>query len=347
MEGDLKQVRKYRSLVFLIIAGLLFVASSFYYLPYYVSKPGMAKELEPIIEVENGYDEEGNFMLTTIRMGKANIYAYAIAKISKYQEIYPIEAIRSKNESDEEYNVRQLHMMDGSKTNAIEVAYKKAERPISYEFKGVYVLNIIEDMPADGILKPGDRIIKIDGNRFKSMDKFIDYLNGKKAGDHVSVTYERNEKSKTASIGIAEFPQDKNKIGIGIGLVDDKEIVVEPEVHIDTEEIGGPSAGLMFTLEIYNQLTKMDLTKGYQIAGTGTISSDGTVGRIGGIEQKVVAADKAGAEIFLAPNENGAKDSNYKMAVKTAKDINTNMKIVPINNFDEAVKYLVKLDAKK
>ncbi|WP_147531901.1 SepM family pheromone-processing serine protease [Bacillus marasmi] len=340
-------MRKYRSLIFLIIAGLLFVASSFYYLPYYVSKPGMAKELEPIIEVENGYDEEGNFMLTTIRMGKANIYAYAIAKMSKYQEIYPVEAVRSKNESDEEYNVRQLHMMDGSKTNAIEVAYKKANLPINYEFKGVYVLNIIEDMPADGMLKPGDRIIKIDGNRFNSMDKFIDYINGKKAGDKLSVTYERNEKSKTVSIEIAQFPQDKNKVGIGIGLVDDKEIVVEPEVHINTEEIGGPSAGLMFTLEIYNQLTKSDLTRGYQIAGTGTIASDGTVGRIGGIEQKVVAADKAGAEIFLAPNEKGAKDSNYKMAVKTAKDIDTKMKIVPIDNFDDAVQYLEKLKEKK
>lgn len=340
-------MRKYRSLIFLIIAGLIFVASSFYYLPYYVSKPGMAKELEPIIEVENGFDEEGNFMLTTIRMGKANIYAYAVAKISKYQEIYPIEAVRAKDESDEEYNVRQIHMMDGSKTNAIEVAYKKAKLPVDYQFKGIYVLNIIEDMPADGKLKPGDRIIKIDGTKVKSMNQFIDYINGKKAGDKVTVTYERDEKLKTVTIEITQFPQDETKVGIGIGLVDDKEIIVDPEVHIDTEEIGGPSAGLMFTLEIYNQLTKTDLTKGYQIAGTGTISSDGTVGRIGGIEQKVVAADKAGAEIFLAPNENGVKDSNYKVAAKTAKDIGTKMKIVPIDTFDDAVDYLEKLEEKK
>lgn len=347
MEGDLKLMRKYRSLIVLIIAGLLFVASSFYYLPYYVSKPGMAKELEPIIEVENGYDEAGNFMLTTIRMGKANIYAYAIAKMSKYQEIYPIESVRSKDESDEEYNVRQLHMMAGSKSNAIEVAYRKANLPIHYQFKGIYVLNIIDNMPADGVLKPGDRIIKIDGNKFKSMEQFIDYINQNKAGDKVSVTYERDEKAKTVTIPIAQFPEDKTRVGIGIGLVDDKEIVVEPPVNIDTEEIGGPSAGLMFTLEIYNQLTKTDYTKGYQIAGTGTISADGTVGRIGGIDQKVVAADKAGAEIFLAPNENGAKDSNYKLAAKTAKDIGSKMKIVPINTFDEAVEYLEKLEAKK
>lgn len=340
-------MRKNRSLLFLIIAGLIFAASSFYYLPYYVSKPGMAKKLDPIIEVENGYDGKGNFMLTTIRMGKANIYSYAIAKMSKYQEIYPIEAVRSKDESDEEYNVRQLHMMDSSKTNAIEVAYKKAELPVKFEFKGIYVLHIVPKMPADGILKPGDRIIKIDGNAFESMTQFIDYINLKEAGDKVSVTYEREEKLKTVSIAIQSFPEDKTKLGIGIGLVDDKEIVVEPRVNIDTDEIGGPSAGLMFTLEIFDQLNKSDLKKGYQIAGTGTISPDGTVGRIGGIDQKIVAADKAGAEIFFAPNELGAEDSNYKLAVKTAKEIDSEMKIVPIDTFTEAVTYLEKLKEKK
>ena len=68
----------------------------FIMLPYYISKPGMAKELEPIIEVENGYDEKGSFMLTTVRMGRANIYSYLIAKMSKYQEIYPLNEIRVK-----------------------------------------------------------------------------------------------------------------------------------------------------------------------------------------------------------------------------------------------------------
>lgn len=347
MEGVTIRMRKNRSFLFLIIAGLFFAASSFYYLPYYVSKPGMAKELEPIIEVEDGHDEEGSFMLTTIRMGKANIYSYAIAKVSKYQEIYPVEAIRSEDESDEEYNVRQLHMMDTSKTSAIEVAYKKAGYPVKYKYKGIYVLHIVPDMPAEGKLKPGDRIIKVDEEEFESMDQFIDYISDKKPGEKVSVTYEREEQEKTASLTVQTFPEDKKKVGIGIGLVDDKEIVVDPKVSIDTEEIGGPSAGLMFTLEIYNQLTSLDLTKGYNIAGTGTISSDGTVGRIGGIEQKVVAADKADAEIFFAPNEKNAADSNYKMAVKTAKEIGTNMKIVPIDTFDEAVAYLEKLSPKK
>lgn len=102
----------------------------------------------------------------------------------------------------------------------------------------------------------------------------------------------------------------------------------------------------MMSLEIYNQLTKPDETKGYDIAGTGTIDVDGKVGPIGGIDQKVVAADKAGKDIFFAPNQNGASNSDYKNAVKTAKDIDSNMKIVPVDTMQDAIDYLNKLKAK-
>ncbi|MEH7334919.1 SepM family pheromone-processing serine protease [Neobacillus drentensis] len=327
-------------LIFILIGGM------YYSLPYYVSKPGMAKELAPIISVENGYKDEGNFMLTTVRMGRANIYSYLEAKIRKYEEIYPVDLILNKKETEDEYNARQLHLMAGSKLNAIEVAYRKAKLPVNYKYKGIYVMQVLPGMPAEGKLQAGDRIFKVDGHEFSSSEKFIDYVGKKEAGEEITVTFLRNKEAKTAKVGLQPFKEDPKKIGIGISLVDDKEIKVNPNVKVRTDEIGGPSAGLMFSLEIYNQLTKEDLTKGYQIAGTGTIDVDGTVGPIGGIEQKIVAADKAGAEIFLAPNEKGAKGSNYKAAVKTAHDIHTKMKIIPIDSFDQAVAYLEKLPEK-
>ncbi|UAC49290.1 PDZ domain-containing protein [Bacillus aquiflavi] len=325
---------------------MILTASSFYYLPYYVSKPGMAQDLTEIIEVENGYEENGNFMLTTVSIGRANIYAYLLAKFREYEEILPLEAVKEKDETDEEYNIRQLHYMESSKISAIEVAYKKAGIPVSYRYNGVYVLNIIENMPAENKLQPGDRIFKIDQNTFKTQQEFIEYMSNKKEGEEILITYERDSKTESVKIPIASFPDGSGKVGIGIGLVEDKDINVDPKVKVDTEKIGGPSAGLMFSLEIYNQLTENDFTKGYKIAGTGTINPDGTVGRIGGIEQKIVAADKAGAEIFFAPFENGAKDSNYEAAIKTGKDIKTKMKIIPIDSFDEAIHYLNQLESK-
>lgn len=329
-----------------LLAVLLIIASTFFYLPYYVTKPGMAKELEPIIEVDNGDEAKGSFMLTTVRMGRANIYSYLLAKWSKYQEIYPEESIRVEGETDEEYNIRQLHLMDNSKNHAIKVAYEKAGKEISYKYLGVYVLDVHEDMPAADVLRAGDQIIQVDQLHFDSSQQFIDYIATKKAGDKVQIVYKREETEKKATIALQPFKERPNQVGLGISLDDYTRITTDPSVSIDSEQIGGPSAGLMFSLEIYNQLTKGDLTKGYQIAGTGTMEEDGSVGPIGGIGQKVVAADKSGADIFFAPDENGAPHSNYQEALAAAKDIHTKMKIVPVSSFDEAVDYLEQLKRK-
>ncbi|WVE35935.1 S16 family serine protease, partial [Priestia megaterium] len=145
------------------------------------------------------------------------------------------------------------------------------------------------------------------------------------------------------TLKVKAFPNEPKRVGLGIALETNQELEVKPGIHIDTEKIGGPSAGLMFSLEIYNQLVKEDMTKGHRVAGTGTINDKGEVGPIGGISQKIVAADKEGAEIFFAPNEKGAAGSNYREAVKTAKKINSDMKIVPVDSFSDAVTYLEKL----
>ena len=330
----------------ILVVAILLIASALYSLPYYVTKPGMAKELEPIIQVAGADEEQGSFMLTTVRMGKANIYSYLLAKWSKYQEIYPETSIRSQDETDEEYNVRQLHLMDGSKNNAIKIAYDKAGKEVQYQYLGVYVLDVLEEMPAAKELKAGDQIIQVDRVRFKSAQEFMDYINGKKAWDEIDLVSKREGEEKKVTIPLKTFKDDPSRVGIGISLDDYRKVVTKPAVTIDTDQIGGPSAGLMFSLEIYNQLTEGDITKGYDIAGTGTITDDGTVGPIGGIQQKIVAADNSGAEIFFAPNENGATGSNYEEAMIAAKDIETKMKIVPVDSFDDAVEYLSKIKEK-
>lgn len=339
-------MRKKISMGSLILVAILMMGAVFYSLPYYVSKPGMAKELEPIIQVEDGTKAKGSYMLTTVRMGKANIYSYLEAKLFDYVEIYPEDAILRESETQEEYNARQLHLMAGSKLNAIEVAYRKAGFPVDYNYKGVYVVQVIPGMPAEGKLLAGDRVIEVDSQEFSSSEHFIEYVGNKKAGDQLILTIRRNKETKTVKINVQPFKEDPNKVGIGISLVDDKDIIVEPKVTVKTDEIGGPSAGLMFSLEIYDQLMEDDFTRGYKIAGTGTIDPEGNVGPIGGIDQKVVAADRAGAEIFFAPNEKGSSESNYRVAVETAREIDSKMKIVPVDIIDDAIKFLQQLPNK-
>ncbi|KIL44775.1 SepM family pheromone-processing serine protease [Jeotgalibacillus soli] len=334
---------------------ILLLFASFYTLPYYVQKPGNAFVLDDIVEVENGTESEGDFSLMTVSQIKANVFSYLWALMDEYQIIYPVDQVRAPHESEDEYSVRQLYLMDNSAQQAIEVAYKQAGADLSYEYNGIYVLNIYPGMPAEKILKAGDRITSIDEHIFQSSEEFIDYVGGKKKGDSITVTIERDNQVFDENLTLQSFPDNPEQIGLGISLVDDRNVQSDPQVLIDSSGIGGPSAGLMYSLEIYDQLIPEDLTKGYNIAGTGTISSDGEVGRIGGIEQKVIAADRQGIEIFLAPDDTIPEDvaaedpdavSNYRAAVKTAEEIGTDMQIIPVKTFEDALKYLLLLEKK-
>ncbi|MEK4030298.1 SepM family pheromone-processing serine protease [Pseudobacillus sp. FSL P4-0506] len=339
---------KWLPLVYVLV--LLLIGASFINLPYYVMKPGEAHELKPIVEVAGGEKDPGTLMLTTIKMGEANYLSYAIASLRDYEEIVPVEEVRSPHETNDEYNVRQQYLMTNSQQNAITVAFDAAKKPYHFLYQGVYVLNVFPGMPAEGVLQAGDRIIAIDGKAFKSSQMFTDYIQTKRPGEKVTITFIRNKEKLEKDIALKKFEGNNKKTGIGIGLTDQKKLISTPKVKLKAESIGGPSAGLMFSLEIYNQLVKEDIAKGRKIAGTGTIAPDGTVGRIGGIAQKVVAADRAGAEIFLAPDDEISPElkkqvpgivSNYKEALRTAKDIGTKMKIVPVHTFDEALHYLL------
>ncbi|WP_272867245.1 SepM family pheromone-processing serine protease [Bacillus massiliigorillae] len=324
----------------------LFVLCAYFIpLPYYVSKPGMAKELEPIIEVDNGTDARGSFMLTTVQMGKANIFTYALAKVVDYWSIYKDDEIRREDETDDEYEMRQLHMMEGSKEDAIISAFREAGKPYKTFYNGIYVYGLVNGMPAADVLKVGDRITKVNEKQLKSSHEFTDDIAKHKQGDFVKLEIIRDKEVLHKSVKLKKIPES-GKLGIGIILIDDIEVKTTPHVSINSDQIGGPSAGLMFSLEIYNQLVKEDITKGYEIAGTGTINEKGEVGAIGGIDQKIVAASESGAEIFFAPNENGSKDSNYVIAKKTAEDIKTKMKIVPVDTMEDALNYLKKLKEK-
>src|SRR5699024_12590960 len=102
-------------------------------------------------------------------------------------------------------------------------------------------------------------------------------------------------------IELAKSPQD-NKVGIGIQLVTNREVEINPKVEFSRGEIGGPSAGLMFALTIYNQLTKEDVSNGIKIAGTGELDYERNILSIGGIDKKVIAADKENVDILFAPS---------------------------------------------
>jgi PDZ domain-containing protein len=317
--------------------------------PYYVTRPGSAIELAPMIEVEGGKkDEAGAFMLTTVRFGEANPFWYLYAKLSPDAELIDKEQVLNHGETNEEFNQRELAVMENSQKIAEAVAFQLAGYDVKIEKQGVWVMGTLENMPAKNVLQVGDVITAVDGKKTPETKDLLHYFAKKRAGDTVEVTILRDGKTVKKKLTLAKLP-DSAVPGIGIRPDNKLRIVVPKKVTIASRGIGGPSAGLMMTLEMYDQLNKeIDLTRGYRVAGTGTISADGTVGRIGGINHKVIAADQAGAEIFFAPDDQTeGLVSNYQEALETAKRIGTSMRVVPVKTVNDALAFLKALPPKK
>lgn len=326
----------------IVVFAIFFIVTA--RLPYYIYKPGSADELSEMVEVDLGHSSAGEFHLVTVSGGQATPLEYVVAHLSTYQEIMPIDDALPEGFTDEEYRYYQLKMMEDSKIASQVVAYESAKAKVEVKSSGVYVVQTIPDMPAEGIVEVGDRIIAVDHVEVKEPDDLIEYVNDKSVNENVQLTIKRDDQLLEKKVEISYFPKDKTQYGIGIQLLAERSVRVEPQVDIKSGHIGGPSAGLMFALEIHNQLVEEDMTKGYRIAGTGEINFDGEVLRVGGIDKKVIAAHRKGMDLFFVPYEQGRKDSNYEIAKKTAEKINTNMEIVPIDTFEEALEHLHQLE---
>jgi Lon-like protease len=345
-------------LIGLILACVLFLIP----LPYYIYKPGSAEEIKPMVVLHDQgastTEEKGTFMLTTVRAEPARIATYLIALVHPYQELGLKEAAFQPGESQKEYSQRQVYVMRSSQSDAIQAAYSHAKVPYHISGDGVMVLRFVEGTLAESVLKSGDIITKIDNTPISSTIELQKHLSKKKPGDTVTITYLRGDKTQTSELKLSALKDNEGKDTgrVGLGIMNPADLQsVKPddkskEIQVQVGDIGGPSAGLMFSLEIYNQLVQEDITKGYRIAGTGTITPKGQVGAIGGIQHKIIAADREDAEIFFAPadytTENGFTYTNYSDAVQRAKQIGTKMKIVPVSSMDDALKYLAELPEK-
>ncbi|MCF1584477.1 PDZ domain-containing protein [Tetragenococcus koreensis] len=332
----------------LFIIALAICASVFLPLPYYIEKPGSTIDLKELITVNDKKDQEdGSFSLTSVGVQQASVVTALKAQISPFEDLVSEEELLG-GASDEEYDQMQNYYMESSQNTAIQQALKLADRPYDFEYKGVYVMNVMKNSSFKGEVAVGDTVTKVDGKSFENNQDFMDYVQQKSVGDTVKVTYEHDDDTKEASGKLIKLPSNQ-KAGIGITLVDHTDITTEDEVDFDVDNIGGPSAGLMFTLEIYEQLTEQNLRQNKNIAGTGTIDNKGKIGRIGGIDKKVASADEAGAQIFFAPNdtltkkekkENPDVKSNYQEAQTAADELDTDMKIVPVKTLQDAIDYL-------
>ncbi len=327
----------------LIVTFLAFVVP----LPYYIEVPGGSEDIRQVLKVNDTEDKEaGAYQFVTVGVQHATLAHMIYAWLTLFTDIRSAQETTGGSSDVEFMRINQFYMQT-SQNMAKYQGLKTAGKDIELKYFGVYVLNVTDNSTFKGILNISDTVTAVNDQTFDSSKDLIDYVSSQKLGDSVKVTYEEDGQTKSAEGKIITLENGKN--GIGIGLIDRTEVISNVPISFSTAGIGGPSAGLMFSLAIYTQIAHPDLRNGRIVAGTGTIDRDGNVGDIGGIDKKVVASARAGAAIFFAPDNPVSEEeqkahldakNNYQTALEAAKTIKTDMKIVPVKTLQDAIDYL-------
>jgi PDZ domain-containing protein len=284
--------------------------------PYVLESPGpvydtigeiqIAGEDTPVIDIqdEKTYDTSGTLDMLTVNLRGSretplSWIDLALAWFDPTRAILPIDAVYPQGETEQQSNEQSTADMVDSQQSAVAAAM--GELDIAYTTT-VTVASTIADFPADGVLKAGDAILTVDGKPVDSLTTLSALFAAKPVGSSFEVGIRRADAESTVTIATKASPDDATKpiIGISPGAVYDFPF----PVTVNLGNVGGPSAGTMLALGIYDKLTPGELTGGEHFAGTGTITTEGQVGPIGGIRQKMYGAKNAGADYFLAPDAN-------------------------------------------
>jgi Lon-like protease len=302
----------------------LWAAAAFESLPYVTYSPGLTVNVlgdndagKPIIQIEGKptYDDDGQLRMTTVYVSQRDAHNHLFELmgdwVSRSRAVYPKEAIYPDGGTvEQDQKEGQAEM-----TSSQDAATAAALTQLGYDVTEAVVSGVEKGSPADGQLKTGDVILSVNGTKTLDSDDVVAAVTAADPGTPVTFDVRRKGKDVQAEV----TPRDvdgRAQVGIQVGTRT-TDFPVKVTIAIDPS-IGGPSAGLMFSLGIYDTLTKGSLTDGKTIAGTGTIDAAGNVGPIGGIQQKIVGARDAGAELFLVPPDNcdeavGAQNGDMRL----------------------------------
>jgi PDZ domain-containing protein len=322
----MRQIRKF---LVLIVIGVLLVATK---TPYQLVGPGSAEDMSRFVTVKDSdEDDKGSFFLVTATQMVASPLLFVYGLLNPNTDLLPRQQVVPPDMDIKEYNEFLLRWMEETQELAKVVALRRLGYEVPIESDGVSVVEIGKDSPARGILQPGDVILAVDGQRVFLADELVSSVQLRPVGDPVTLVIQRAGEEKEVTIPTAGHIEAPEKAAIRVTIRTlNWQPVLPVEIAIDTGEIIGPSAGMMFVLEILNQLDSRDLTAGRLIAGTGTINLKEEIGAIGSVRQKIVAAERAGAEYFLVPQE------NYNEAKASARKIVA----VPVSTLSQALEFL-------
>lgn len=302
-------------------------------LNYYITVGGGISDVSSRIHVTDSYKSKGSFNISYVTQLNGNVITYLLSYVIPSWERESTSNYKyTTEESLEDINFRGDLDLRTANGTATYWAYTLANKSLKEITSKMYVIVVFND-EYETNLKVQDEIVSIDGKTYESLNEYKKLIQSKKAGDTIEVKVIRNNQEMTLDVPLYD---SEGITVLGVGLQYVKEYDTDPPVNIKFKSSeSGPSGGLITALEIYNQLTKDDITNGYKIAGTGTLEPDGTIGPIGGIKYKIIGAEADKADYFLAP-----AGENYEEAKKYIKDNNYKIKLIEVKTIEDAIKKL-------
>ncbi len=316
------------TLVAAALAFLLFVPTG-----EYVILPGITQNLNRIVTVSGARPpRRGRLLMVAVTVEPSNWYRILAARWQPAEELLPKGELFPPNMSFSQYVNLSFLQMQQSHVAAKAAAFRALGLSVRMLAPKVYVAATVPNEPADGRLDVMDQIVSFDGHRVTGALALTHLVEAVKPGSDVTIGVIRHGKNLVVHLRTAKSPFNPKESFLGVELTQLVPYRFPRQVTIRTSEIGGPSAGMMFAIEIIAQVhPESALPGGRVIAGTGEITPSGRVLPIGGAGEKVVTAYDSGARLFLVPQ------ANYASAVRVRNALNLPVRVVPVKTLDQAL----------
>jgi PDZ domain-containing protein len=297
---------------------------------HYIVLPDRARPTDPLVRIpgEESQDEEDIYMVD-VRIGRASLFERLFPWTKEGADLLPERAVNPAGVSDRQRRQSSLNDMSRSQLIAITVALRELGRNVEVDESGAEVVLVQPDSPADGVLEVGDVIVEAEDQEVESIQGLQRALSDVEPGQDVELAVQRGDERVQVTSGTRAAPDEPDRAVMGVQVQDALDFEFPVDIEIDAGNIGGPSAGLAFALDIIDELGD-DVDRGRKIVATGELALDGEVLPIGGVKQKAIGAREAGADIFLVP------DGNFEDAKKATDDL----EIIPVSNIQEALSVL-------
>lgn len=319
-----------RKLVFTLAVAILAWAAVVVPLPLLALQPAPAQPVGEVVELEAGGGTVPEALLFTAVHVRPQTAAGAVEVwLDEHRELTFTPAVIPPGVEPEQFVELQERMFAESVRIAAAVGMQAAGADVTISGSGARVAATVPDTPAHGVLEEGDVITAVGDRDIELASELAAHLSAQEPGDRVELTVRRDGDRVTEMLVLTALPDDAGPgIGVLAATVDlriETPIDVQPRADV---RVGGPSAGLLIALGVYDASTEDDLVRGRTIAGTGTMDTSGNVGPVSGIPQKVRAAELAGAEIFLVA---AAQAEEARDAAPAG------LEVVPVADLDEAI----------